>query len=229
MCIRDSADYVQTLTHELKSPLSAIRGASELLQDGAMAPEQRQKFLANIARETQRIQEVVDRMLELTLLESRRSLARVEPIALDALLDEVVTAARDAAMRRQMNIVREPGAEVEVEGDPFLLRRLLSNLLDNALDFSPDGGEVRVALKRQAGRALVTVRDHGPGVPGYAREKVFEKFYSLARPGSGKRSTGLGLSFVRQIATLHHGRIELENHPEGGALATLSLPLLDSR
>lgn len=223
------ADYVQTLTHELKSPLSAIRGASELLQDPAMAPEQRRKFLGNIARETQRIQEVVDRMMELTLLESRRSLARVEPIALGPLLDEVAAAARDAATPRQMRIVREPGDEASVEGDPFLLRRLLSNLLDNALDFSPDGGEVRVRLEARGTRAVVSVRDHGPGVPEYAREKVFEKFYSLPRPGSGKRSTGLGLSFVRQIASLHHGRIELVNHPEGGALATLALPLLDSR
>jgi two-component system sensor histidine kinase CreC len=223
------ADYVQTLTHELKSPLSAIRGASELLQDGAMPPQQREKFLANIARETQRIQEVVDRMMELTLLESRRSLARVETIELGPLIDEVVAAAGDVATTRRMRIVREPGAGARVEGDPFLLRRLLSNLLDNALDFSPDGGEVRVRLEAQDGRAVVSVRDHGPGVPGYAREKVFEKFYSLARPGSGKRSTGLGLSFVRQIATLHHGRIELVNHPEGGALATLSLPLLDAR
>ncbi len=223
------ADYVQTLAHELKSPLSAIRGASELLQDGTMAPDQRDQFLGNIARETQRIQEVVDRMMELTLLESRRSLARVEPIALGPLLDDVLVAARDAAAARRMTIVREPGAEADVEGDLFLLRRLLSNLLDNALDFSPDAGEVHVRLQAQGNRAVVSVRDQGPGVPEYAREKVFEKFYSLPRPGSGKRSTGLGLSFVRQIASLHHGRIELVNHPQGGALATLTLPLLDSR
>jgi two-component system sensor histidine kinase CreC len=223
------ADYVQTLTHELKSPLSAIRGASELLQDPAMPPAQRQKFLDNIARETGRIQEVVDRMMELTLLETRRSLAHVQPVALGPLLDEVLAAARDAAAPRKVRIVREGDEDVTVEGDRFLLRRALSNLVDNAIDFSPDGGAVRVGLEAGPQQAVLRVRDQGPGVPQYAREKVFEKFYSLARPASGKRSTGLGLSFVRQIASLHHGRIALENEAGGGAVATLSLPRLPSR
>jgi two-component system sensor histidine kinase CreC len=223
------ADYVQTLTHELKSPLSAIRGASELLQDPAMPAAQRQKFLDNIARETGRIQEVVDRMMELTLLETRRSLAHVQPVALGALLDEVLAAARDAAAPRKVRIVREGDGDATVEGDRFLLRRALSNLVDNAIDFSPEGGAVHVALEAGPQQAVLRVRDQGPGVPQYAREKVFEKFYSLARPGSGKRSTGLGLSFVRQIASLHHGRIALENEAGGGAVATLSLPRLPSR
>jgi two-component system, OmpR family, sensor histidine kinase CreC len=223
------ADYVQTLTHELKSPLSAIRGASELLQDPAMPPEQRQRFLDNIARETGRIQEVVDRMMELTVLETRRSLAHVQPVALGPLLDEVLAGASDAAALRKVQVLREGEADAEVEGDRFLLRRALANLLDNAIDFSPEGGSVHVRLAVDGARALLQVRDAGPGVPSYAREKVFERFYSLARPGSGKKSTGLGLSFVRQIATLHHGQVTLENAPDGGALATFSLPRLDSR
>ena len=223
------ADYVQTLTHELKSPLSAIRGASELLQDPNMPPAQRRKFLDNIARETGRIQEVVDRMMELTLLETRRSLAHVESVALGPVVDEVVAGARDAAVPREVHITRDPGEDATVEGDRFLLRRALANLVDNAVDFSPDGGTVRVRLACDDGRAVLRVRDEGPGVPMYAGEKVFEKFYSLARPGSGKRSTGLGLAFVRHIAVLHHGRIDLKNHAEGGALATFALPRLPSR
>jgi two-component system sensor histidine kinase CreC len=223
------ADYVQTLTHELKSPLSAIRGASELLQDDAMPPAERHKFLANIARETGRIQEVVDRMMELTLLETRRSLARVEPVALGLLLDEVVAGARDAAALRGVRVLREGEADIAIEGDRFLLRRALSNLLDNAIDFSPEGGAVRVSLANAGDEAQVTVCDAGPGIPDYAREKVFEKFYSLGRPGTGKRSTGLGLSFVRQVAVLHHGRAALGNQPGGGAVATLTLPRLTSR
>jgi two-component system sensor histidine kinase CreC len=218
------AGYVQTLTHELKSPLSAIRGASELLQDPHMPPAQRRKFLDNIARETGRIQEVVDRMMELTQLEARRSLAHVQTVALGALLEEVMGAARVAAAPRGIQVLREGAPDAAVEGDRFLLHRALSNLLDNAIDFSPEGGAVHVRLDVHGELAAVSVRDRGPGVPAYAREKVFEKFYSLARPGSGKRSTGLGLAFVRQIAGLHHGRVALDNHPEGGAVAILELP-----
>jgi two-component system sensor histidine kinase CreC len=219
------ADYVQTLTHEVKSPLSAIRGAAELLQEPGMPPEQRQKFLANITRETARIQEMVDRMMELTALETLRSLEHVEPVALAPLLDESVGAARDAAAPRGIAVKLEVAQDAVVVGDRFLLRRAISNLLDNAIDFSPDGGEVVVRLHGTARTARIEVRDQGPGVPEYAQEKVFEKFYSLARPHSRKKSTGLGLSFVREIASLHAGRIELENAEGGGAVARLSVPV----
>lgn len=219
------ADYVQTLTHEVKSPLSAIRGAAELLQEPSMPPAERQKFLANITRETQRIQEMVDRMMELTALESRRMLEHVEPVTLRPLLEEVVAAAADAGAARQVRVLVDVQGDAVVDGDPFLLRRAISNLLDNAVDFSPAGGEVRVVLRRRPRSAVIEVADQGPGIPEYAQDKVFEKFYSLARPHSRKKSTGLGLSFVREIASLHHGRIDLGNAPEGGALARLALPL----
>jgi two-component system sensor histidine kinase CreC len=219
------ADYVQTLTHEVKSPLSAIRGAAELLQEPGMPPEQRQKFLSNITRETQRIQEMVDRMMELTALEQRRSLEHVEIVRLAPLLEELVAAAQDAAASRHVRVTLEILHDVSVEGDPFLLRRAVSNLLDNAIDFSPSGGEVRMRLTRNARSARIQIEDQGQGIPEYAQEKIFEKFYSLQRPHSRKKSTGLGLSFVREIASLHHGRIELVNGPELGAVATLSLPL----
>lgn len=217
------ADYVQTLTHEVKSPLSAIRGAAELLQEPGMPPEQRQKFLGNITRETQRIQETVDRMMELTSLETRRRLDTVQVVDMAPLLEEVTGAAGTNA--RSVRLKLDVHDAVSVEGDPFLLRRAVSNLLENAVDFSPEGGEVRVTLRRTPRAAVVEVADQGPGIPEYAQDKVFEKFYSLARPHSRKKSTGLGLPFVREIASLHHGRVDLANGEAGGALARLSLPL----
>lgn len=219
------ADYVQTLTHEVKSPLSAIRGAAELLQE-PMPDADRARFVANIARETQRIQELVDRMLELTALESRRSLDTTAPVALRPFLQELVASAQPAAAARGLHIVLEDApVEATVEGDAFLLQRALSNLVDNALDFSRPGGTVTLALRRNRRSVDVTVRDQGPGIPDYAEDKVFEKFYSLARPQTHKKSTGLGLPFVKEIAVLHEGRVTLRNAPEGGAIATLSLPL----
>jgi two-component system, OmpR family, sensor histidine kinase CreC len=222
------ADYVQTLTHEVKSPLSAIRGAAELLHE-PMPEDQRQRFLGNITRETQRIQEMVDRMMELTALESRRALDNVQPVAIKAMLEDLVNTANDSAARRGIQVQLEATDEASVEGDPFLLRRALSNLLDNAIDFSPEGGVVSVQLAVKRRTVEIAVGDHGPGIPEYAQDKVFEKFYSLARPHNQKKSTGLGLSFVKEIASLHHGRIELANRPsaEGtGAVAMLMLPRL---
>ena len=219
------ADYVQTFTHEVKSPLSAIRGAAELLQEPAMPQEERERFLGNIARETLRIQEIVDRMMELTALETRRVLDRTEPVRLGDLLNEVAASAHGAAAARNLRVVLDLRAEPTVEGDPFLLRRAVSNLLDNAVDFAPEGSEVRIGLDANARDALISVRDSGPGIPDYAREKVFQRFYSLARPHSTKKSTGLGLAFVKEIATLHRGKAELGNARGGGALAVLVLPL----
>jgi two-component system sensor histidine kinase CreC len=219
------ADYVQTFTHEVKSPLSAIRGAAELLQEESMPQHERERFLANIERETQRIQEIVDRMMELTALETRRVLERSEPVALATLLDDVAASAQAAASAREVRVALDLRAQPVTEGDPFLLRRAVSNLLDNAIDFAPAGSTVLIGLDADARRARISVRDQGPGIPDYAREKVFEKFYSLARPHSSKKSTGLGLAFVKEIAALHRGRIELANAKGGGALATLTLPL----
>ncbi|MDZ7921486.1 two-component system sensor histidine kinase CreC [Rhodoferax sp.] len=220
------ADYVQTLTHEVKSPLSAIRGAAELLQE-PMEEAQRQRFLTNIQRETQRIQEMVDRMMELTALETRRVLDNVQPVALRPLLEELSLATQGVATQRGIRISVQAQADATVEADPFLLRRAVSNLLDNALDFSPEGGTIELGLQVQGRWAQITVRDQGPGIPSYAQDKVFEKFYSLARPHSKKKSTGLGLSFVKEIASLHRGRVELGNRPEtqgSGAYAVLWLP-----
>jgi two-component system, OmpR family, sensor histidine kinase CreC len=220
------ADYVQTLTHELKSPLSAIRGAAELLREGdAMPAPDRARFLANIERETARIQALVDRMMELAALESRHFLDRTEPVALRALLEERLASAQAAGAARGVSVALDAPEDATVDGDPLLLQRAVGNLLDNALDFSPAGGRIELALRRSARHAEITVRDHGPGIPDYADERVFEKFYSLARPGTQRKSTGLGLPFVREIAALHGGRIALRNATGGGALALLTLPL----
>ena len=111
-----------------------------------------------------------------------------------------------------------------VWGDPFLLRQALTNLVQNAIDFSPRGAPVEVAAMPAGRDVELSVRDRGPGIPDFALDRVFEKFYSLRRPDTGKKSTGLGLSFVREIAQLHRGAAALANHPEGGAVATLRLP-----
>ncbi|MCL1960876.1 MAG: two-component system sensor histidine kinase CreC [Desulfovibrionaceae bacterium] len=229
-------DYVRQLTHELKSPISAIRGAAELLQEPSMPAGQQQRFAASIARETHRLQEVVDRMMELTALESRRLLQDQQRVPLAPLLQELAASARAKAPALRIDVRAE--GDLAVEGDPFLLRRAIGNLLDNAVDFSIPAGNGRasgiaLSLTRAGRMACISVRDHGPGVPAFAEGKVFDKFFSLARPGSGKRSTGLGLAFVREIATLHQGSVTLVNAPPDadgatGALAELRLPLLAS-
>ncbi|MFO1352659.1 MAG: two-component system sensor histidine kinase CreC [Gammaproteobacteria bacterium] len=214
--------YVQTLTHELKSPLAAIRGAAELLEED-MPPAQRQRFLANIRTESERIQNLVERMLELAAVEKRQGLQNVEMVDLRELLREVTISLEPLLALRKVTVIDQSEAPSPIMGERFLLRQALANLLRNAVEFSPTGGAVSVNAHPHDGGMRLEITDHGPGIPDYALERVFERFYSLPRPDGGK-GTGLGLSFAREVAELHGGRVELVNRADGGTRAILDLP-----
>lgn len=112
-----------------------------------------------------------------------------------------------------------------LRGDAYLLRQALANLLDNAIAFAPAGSTIELGARIADGHLELTVRDRGPGIPDYALARVFDRFYSLPRPSSGRKSSGLGLPFVREVARLHGGTAQLTNRDGGGAEATLRLPL----
>ncbi len=215
--------YVQSLTHEMKSPLAAIRGAAELLQE-PLPDADRVHFARSIQGQEQRLTETIDKLLALAEVEQHGWLQKREPIDLGLLLR---TAADAVAMRAQSAAVR---VEVEVpdglviQGDGYLLRQALNNLLENALAFSTAEACVQLSAARDGEGVVLRVADRGSGVPDYALERVFERFYSLARPATGLRSSGLGLSFVQEVARLHGGRAQLRNREGGGAIASLWLP-----
>jgi two-component system sensor histidine kinase CreC len=217
--------YTQALAHEVKAPLAAIRGAAELLQE-PMPEEQRRKFLDNLRTESARIQTIIERLLELSSLEARKQLQHAERVTAGSLAQAATDALRAAAAAAGVSLevkVEEP--LLTVCGEAVLLREAVVNLLQNAVDFSPAGGVVRLRVGRSAeGRAVFVVEDGGSGVPDYALPRVFERFYSLPRPATGRKSTGLGLALVREIAELHRGGVALENRPEGGARATFWVP-----
>jgi two-component system sensor histidine kinase CreC len=216
--------YVQTLTHEMKSPLSVLRGASELLEE-EMSDEQRAVFVGNIRKETERIQDLVDRLLQLSAIEGRRELRDVEHIVLAPLVREVADGLEPLMTSKEIvpDLDLEPSAAVW--GEHFLLRQALANILKNAVEFSPVGGALGLRLRSEDRQAVITVDDAGPGVPDYALSRVFEKFYSLGRPDTGRRSSGLGLPFARETALLHGGEITIENMAGGGVRVRLALPL----
>lgn len=217
-------EYVQALTHELKSPLTSIRGSSELLME-EMPDEQRRVFQRNIIRETRRMEEIIGRMMDLSALENRRALRTVETIPVTGLVQEVLEsfAPRIAEKRLVVHTPGEPG--LSVRGERFLLHHALANLVDNAVRFSPPGGTVTIAAVKEEKLARISVTDQGPGIPDYAAGKIFDRFYSLPVPASGKKSSGLGLSFVREAAALHGGRVSVANSPSGGVEAVLIIPL----
>jgi two-component system sensor histidine kinase CreC len=228
-------EYVHALTHEMKSPLAAIRGSAELLEhasevqaDGQppMAEADRARFAASIRVQSDRLAQMIDKLLALAAVEHRQRLEHPEPL-------DPVELARSAAEQCASRLARmgvtlrldAPAGLPLVSGDAFLLRQALVNLVDNAADFSPASSDIELRVDRDEAGVRFVVADRGPGVPEYALPRVFERFYSLPRPAGGSRSSGLGLCFVAEVAALHGGHAALANREGGGALASLELPI----
>ncbi|USI99804.1 two-component system sensor histidine kinase CreC [Xanthomonas prunicola] len=219
--------YVQSLTHEMKSPLAAIRGASELLTE-PLPEADRQHFVASIRAQEQRLTETIDKLLALAEVEQHGWLQTRERIGLGGLLQAAADAVSLRAAAAGVMLEVDVSAATlggQVLGDGFLLRQALVNLLENAIGFSPQDRRVRLHAQLRDEHWELAVEDRGSGVPDYAIERVFERFYSLARPQTGQRSSGLGLPFVREVARLHGGDVTLGNRDGGGAIAVLRLPI----
>ena len=217
--------YIQTLTHEMKSPLAAIQGAAELL-DEEMPVEVRKRFLENIRAETARSERLINRLLELSAIEGRTSLETADEVDFQAIVARAIDQARPLAEAAGVQLAdRAESSPVLLRGDSFILRAAVTNLLENAIDFSPRGGAVDIDVASSGGNVVLSIRDHGAGVPDYAREKIFERFYSLRHLSSKRKGTGLGLTLVRETAELHGGTITLEPAAGGGTVARLTLPL----
>ena len=219
--------YVQTLTHEMKSPLAAIRGASEILEENP-AEIDRVKFLDNIKTQSTRLSEMIDKMLALASVEYRQNEIDKKSVNLAELCRKVLHDFESATNKKQSHKKIQWQSEglnidAEVQGDAFLLTQALQNILDNAIDFSPEHGVIKLSIEIDQNQCCVKIRDQGVGIPDYATDRLFERFYSLPRPDTGQRSSGLGLSFVMEVALAHKGDITLANLPEGGVLASFAV------
>ena len=216
--------YVQTLTHEIKSPLTAIRGAVELLKENPPEPA-KSRFMENIAREAERAEDLVKKLLSLSALQRSDQLERMETIDLPGLIEETVSSFRVQAERKSVEIHFHSEQQASVLGDRFWLGEAFTNILQNAIEFTPERSHIRVSLRQESPSVVVLIEDEGPGVPDWAIERIFEKFYSLPRPETKKRSSGLGLTIVQEVLQLHGGSVELKNREPAGAVVRISLPL----
>lgn len=209
--------YVRALTHELKSPLAAIRGAGELLQDPLPEPD-RYAFATDILAQTQRLQSLVDRLLELSKLEQRQELHRPQNLVLADFLASFVALTQIERAHIAIDLIASEDSQT-VRIEPALLALALSNLLDNAAAFAPPGSRSTLAA---VGRSIV-VQDMGPGVPDFALPKLGQKFFSTVRPDGHTKGSGLGLAIVAQTMALHGGTLQIANtHP--GLRVTLQFP-----
>ncbi|WP_233683047.1 two-component system sensor histidine kinase CreC [Leptospira interrogans] len=210
-------NYVQSMTHEIKSPLSSLLASSELIIEN---PDRLESLVSNIQLEGRRIQTILEKLLELSSLENQSQLEKKLNLNLQDVVQEMVASSISEAVRKKIRF-RELTETVYVEGNSFFLGMALRNLVQNALDFSNPGSEITVRCGKENGFPFLEVEDSGPGIPSYALERIFEKFYSLPRPDTGRKSSGLGLAFVREIAKLHDADLEVKNGTSTGVIARI--------
>jgi two-component system, OmpR family, sensor histidine kinase CreC len=222
-------DHVRALTHELKSPMAAIRASGELLS-GELPAADRERFSQQVIAQSERLQRLVERMLELSKLEQKAVAGgRLQQLGVHSLHDLIAQVAKQAEPLFTIKSIVLCAKSTSDKGhfdskfDPELMQLALSNLLDNALDFSPAGSEVTLSLHEEKEHHVIRLQDQGAGVPDYALPRLGERFFTTPRPGGQRSGSGLGLAIVRQIMALHGGELRVKNTPEGFC-ARLFLP-----
>ncbi len=211
-------NYIQNLAHQIKGPLSSIKGAAELLTED-LPEQERKKFILNDQKERERIQQIVDKLLQLAFIEKRKELVNVEIIDFHGVVSEVLEELFPLIDQKKTSIINKIKKSCGFKGEAFLIKEAVLNLLLNALDSTPPKGTIEISIKTENQMISLIIEDNGTGIPPYALAKVFDRFYSLPRPLTGEKSSGLGLSIVKEIALLHKGDIEIQNNKGDGVTA----------
>jgi two-component system phosphate regulon sensor histidine kinase PhoR len=222
-------DFVANVSHELKTPLAAIRGYAETLRDGALdEPPTARRFTERILQHCRRLQALLDDLLTLSRLESVASIERGErePVDLNAVVQRAVDLLATPARERQVQITVEEEPVPAVPGDADGIERLVLNLLDNALKYNQPGGRVTLCLSQQDQHAVLEVSDTGIGVPPDALPRIFERFYRVDKGRSrDEGGTGLGLAIVKHVVQAHGGQVDVESRMGQGTTFRVKLPL----
>ncbi len=213
---------VRALTHELKSPLAALRASGELLQDELPAAD-RQRFAAQVLDQTARLQTLVERVLALSQLEAQVGLGEHQRVVLADWVEAQLERQTPRLAQRNLGIVWTARESVAVDADTTLLELAFGNLLVNAIDFAPTGSTLELGVSTTPTSVRLSLRDHGPGVPSAAFSQLGKRFFSTARPGSLVKGSGLGLAIAKRVAELHGGRLTFEA-AQPGLRVTLILP-----
>ena len=219
-------EFLSNVSHELRTPLTAILTFVETLEGGAIDdPEHNRQFLSVIRRNSERMHNLINDILELSAIEA--GMVEVEPasVRLSPLVNDCLTALASRAGERRVTLSNEVPGKVTVRADARRLEQMLTNLLDNAIKFSAEGGEVRVSHERAAGRDRVHVADAGEGIAPEHVERIFERFYRVDRARSrALGGTGLGLAIVKHLARAHGGEASVRSAPGEGSVFTVELP-----
>ena len=220
-------EFLSIAAHELRTPLATVKGHAQMAlrrleRAGQLEPERAAEALRAIAGQSDKLNRLLSQLLDISRLEGGKLALERQPTDVVALVEQVVSATQARDEGHAITLAAPPSIEAEV--DPLRLEQVLTNLLDNAIKYSPDGGPIEVAVSRSMGDALeIAVRDHGVGIPAEKRALIFERFYQ-AHGNGHKSGLGLGLYVSREIVELHGGEITAEFPSDGGSRFVVGLP-----
>ena len=224
------SDMVSLMSHELRTPITSINGFAELLAAEKDLPDSAREFVTIIANESQRLSRMINTFLAVSKLQrkDKQEVLKI-PLRLDEVAREIVASFQPVARKRRIRLVEQPAPRIPpVAADKSLISQAVKNLVSNAIKYSPEKTTVTVTTELEAEAVRVSVEDRGYGIPAEARDRVWEKFYRVVRDGQEKddESTGLGLSFVREVVEQHGGQVELETEEGRGSKFSFTLPRL---
>lgn len=219
-------DFVANVSHELKTPITSIRGFSETLLDGAMSDEGlREQFITIILKESERLQSLIHDLLELSKLEKEEFSLNIEHISVQSLVKDVIPIVEQQANHKGIEIEQYVDTEGYIDGDSARLKQVVINLVTNAINYTPSGGTIKLELKNQKNSFLISVTDSGIGIPKEDVPRIFERFYRVDKARSrNSGGTGLGLAIVKHIVEAHHGTIDVESEYQKGTAFHITLP-----
>jgi len=224
------SDMISLMSHELRTPLTSINGFAELLALDDKIPEESREFLQIISNESQRMSRMIDTFLSVTQLEraDKKEVIKI-PLRLDEVVREVLSTVQPIAKKKRIRLIEQPNSHIPpVAADKSLITQVLTRLLENAIKYSPERTAVTVSTVLEAEAVRVIVEDRGYGVPAESIDRIWEKFYRVARDGQEKdeESTGLGLAFVKEVVEQHGGSVAVESEVGRGSKFSFALPRL---
>ena len=224
------SDMISLMSHELRTPLTSINGFAELLTADDTIPAQAREFVTIIANESQRMSRMINTFLAVTQLErkDKQEVLKI-PLRLDEVVRDTIASLQPVAKKKRIRLIEQPASRIPpVAADKSLITQAVKNLVNNAIKYSPERTTVTVSTALEAETVRVCVEDRGYGIPAEARERVWDKFYRVVREGQEKdeESTGLGLSFVREVVEQHGGRVDLDSEEGRGSKFSFTLPRL---
>jgi two-component system sensor histidine kinase KdpD len=215
---------IDALAHELKTPLTAIEAAADMLKGKRVSTEQHDELIDIVHEEAQRLQRLMGEAIHLARIEGKRFKLERQALAAEPLVHMAIEALGNKAPSHPMSVSIDASANPMVWGDPELLGELIKQLLDNAQKYSAPGKPIAIGAEEQNGLVRITVRDEGPGLTELEQGRIFDKFYRARRDGGGVPGTGMGLAIAREIAEAHGGTVRVESQPGQGSLFTVTLP-----